>query len=161
MDRYEILMAALCAGGVYGAVRVFVALCYPAMASYAWQTLIGPSVVKRWPALVQHVDFDRYSYIAADSSQPYVWRWMIEPPIHDLNQGFRDAMALGLFVAVVPSFGALILTSLLAFIIAKFAIRLSKAVGSVRTDVVFDAARDFLLYMGMVAAIRSASLIPQ
>jgi hypothetical protein len=161
MDRYQVLMDALYAGGVYGAARVFVAVCFPPIASYLWQTIIGPSVVKRWPGFVQHEDFSRYSYIAADNSQPYVWRWMAEPPLHDLNQGLRDAMALGLLVAVVPDLGPLILTGFLGILIAKFVIRLSKTKGAGQTDLAFDAAKDLLLFMSMVAAIRASGFLPQ
>jgi hypothetical protein len=158
MDRWVLLTAATSAGCVYGAVRVLLAVLYPTVVSYVWQSLVGPGIAGRWPQLAQHEDVSRYSYLALDNSQPYVWRFGLDPvPIDDLSQGLRDGVLIGLVVALLPEMVALTFAFMLVVVLFKNALRIRKCVGPGRTDQFFFAVRELLMFCGLVAAANAAN----
>jgi hypothetical protein len=160
MNQPDLLGAAVLAGGVYGSLRVLLTVLYPAVASYAWQIVIGPEVARRWPTLVQSADQSRLSYLPSEAEQPFVIRLgLLPPPIDDITQGLRDGLLLGVFVALVPDlFRAGMLTVLFGAVIGKGAWRVVNATGAWRTDNALWTAKELLMYFAAVKAVSLTGL---
>lgn len=158
MDRTTLLITALSAGVLYAALRVLVVILYPPLASYLWQYLIGPSIVRLWPTAAQADDQGRLSYMPETLGQPFVIKLSLGS-VGDVSQGIRDGLLLGVFVALVPEFSALLLTVLAAVPLVRGAWKISQVHGAARTDAAFHALRDCLLYVAVVQAISVAGLL--
>lgn len=158
MDRVALLFTAISAGGLYAALRVLVVVFYPAVASYLWQFLVGPLIMRRWPTAAQGDDKWRPSYIPANAEHPFVIRWS-RASFVDVAQGLRDGLLLGIYVALAPELVALSLTVLAAIPLVRGGWRMSRAHGAARTDAAFDAFGDFLLYVAVIQAITLAGLL--
>lgn len=158
--RIDLLQVALLCGGFFAAYRVLLTVAYPLLAGALWQHVLGPAIEARWKGAAQCKDHGRPSYMPLEVGQPYVMAWgLLPPPVDDLTQGIRDGLLLGVLAALLPeTMTAGFLTLLLAFVLAKAAWRISRQHGAARTDQVFWAAKEVLIYFGAVAALNAATL---
>ncbi|MDH0342022.1 hypothetical protein [Chromobacterium haemolyticum] len=159
--RYSMLETALLCGGLFAAFRVFLSVLYPFAASTVWQTFVGPSLQARWPGVAQNKDKALLSYLPLDDSDPYVVSWgLLPPPIDDVTHGIRDGLLLGVGMALLPELmSSLLLTAILLFVNVKWAWRIMDSTGSVRTDHVFGAIKELLMYAGAIAAIAAVGYL--
>lgn len=160
--RISLLTVALFAGGVYAAFRIVLTLVYPVLVNIVWQGMIGPIVAERFPSLVQNEDNNRFSYLPApDSADPFVLTYNFSPNIDDLTQGLRDGIALGVLVALLPEFyDALLLAAILVLVLVHGVWVIFIKDGSYKTDASFMLIRRILMWLGVIAAVYYAGIIP-
>ena len=158
--RVELLEAAILCGGLFAAYRVLLTLTYPLLSGALWQHILGPVIESRWKGAAQSEGRGRPSYMPLEVGQPYVMAWgLLPPPVDDLTHGIRDGLLLGVFAALLPeTMTAGLLTLVLALVLVKAAWRLSKHHGAERTDQVFWAIKEVLIYAGAVAALSAVGL---
>lgn len=146
--RFDLLQTALLCGGLFAAYRVILTVVYPLLSGAIWQHFVGQAAEDRWPGVAQSEHQGRPSYMPLDANQPYVMAWgLLPPPLDDLTHGIRDGLLLGVLVALVPeAMTSGLLTLLLAVVLCKSVWRISKQRGSDRTDQVFWAGKEVLIY---------------
>ncbi|NIF40097.1 hypothetical protein F3J14_04110 [Burkholderia sp. Tr-862] len=161
ISRADLFSTAVLCGGVYALCLVLLAVFYPLVAGMAWQHLVGPVLVKRWPSLAQSADRGRPSYMPTEPGQPFVLSLGLYPaPLHDVIAGIRDGFLLGVGAAVMPDVVTpWVFTAILAVIVAKHAWRISNAEGAVAVDRVIYAGKEVLMYAFAILALRSVDLL--
>lgn len=158
VNRFDILISALYAGGIYAAFRIVLTLFYPMTVNLVWQGVLGPFAGRRWPSLVQREDPSRLSYLPTDDD-PAVVTIPVNPNIDDLTHGVRDGMALGLLIALLPEFYTVqVILVLLTFVVIHNALKIAWSSGSYKTDVAIVLLRRTLMWCGAVGAIYAAGI---
>ncbi len=156
--RIELFQIALLCGGLMAAYRVLLAVVYPLLSGVLWQHFLGPVVEARWKGSAQCEDHQRPSYMPLRDGLPCVMAWGLPQPVDDITHGVRDGFLLGVFVALVPELVPFLLTLTLGITIGIGVWRVSRNHGAARTDHVFWALRNVLIYIGAIAALDAARL---
>ena len=157
--RLDLFQIALLCGGLFGAYRVLLTVLYPLLSGAIWQYFLGPIIQARWHGAAQCEDQGRPSYLPRQKGQPYVLAWgLLPPPVDDLTHGFRDGLLLGMLAALMPEILPLVLAMSLALTIAIGIWRVSRHNGAARTDHVFWAARNLLIFVGAIVALHAAQI---
>lgn len=159
--RFAILEAALLCGGLLAAYSVFLTVLFPFVSSTIWQSVVGPVVVSRWPGAGQNKLKGLPSYMPLDAGDPYVIAWgLLPPPLDDVTHSLRDGLLLGVGMALLPGLArSALLTAILFIVMAKWVWRITQSTGSMRTDNVFWAIKELLLYAGAIAAISAVGYL--
>lgn len=156
--RIELFQIAFICGGLLATYRVLLSVGYQLLSGVLWQYLIGPVVEARWKGSAQCEDPGRPSYMPLQDEQAYSIVLNLFPPIDELTHGIRDGLMLGVLAALAPEAMPLVLTLTLACTIGISAWRISRNHGAVRTDHVFWACRNVLIYIGAIAALHATNL---
>ncbi|KVT01155.1 hypothetical protein WK47_25105 [Burkholderia ubonensis] len=161
VSRADLFSTAVLCGGIYASFLVLLTVFYPLITGMAWQHVIGPALVTRWPSLAQSVDRGRPSYMPTEPGQPYVLSLGLFPaPLYDVTTGIRDGFLLGVGAAVMPDVVTpWVFTAILAVTVAKHAWRVSNAEGAVAVDRVIYGGKEVLMYAFAILALRSVDLL--